>query len=123
MNQGIRIDVSTVYLSDQSAPAARRYAFSYTIRIVNDGSAPAKLISRHWIITNGDGTIQEVRGEGVVGHQPHLTPGQSFEYTSGCVLDTPQGTMHGAYQMVRDDGGQFDAEIAPFLLALPNSLN
>ena len=123
MSHGIRIEVRTAYLADQSAPAARRYAFSYTITIANQGTASAKLMTRHWIITNAEGAVQEVRGDGVVGHQPHLEPGQSFEYTSGCVLDTPQGTMQGSYQMVRDNGGQFDAEIEPFLLAVPNSLN
>jgi len=100
-------------------PSERRYAFAYTVVIANEGTAPAKLMTRHWIITDGLGVVEEVQGPGVVGEQPHLGPGQQFQYTSGCVLKTPRGTMHGTYQMVRDSGEGFDAEIAPFVLAAP----
>jgi ApaG protein len=123
VSQGIRVSVASRYLPDRSHPGARQYAFAYTVRIQNEGADPAQLVSRHWIITDGHGKVQEVRGEGVVGAQPRLKPGEGFEYTSWCVLETPHGTMHGTYQMVRDDGGQFDAEISPFLLARPDSLN
>jgi ApaG protein len=123
ITQGIRVSVETQYLVDRSAPVHRQYVFAYTVKIANEGERPAQLKTRHWIITDGNGHVQEVRGDGVVGEQPHLAPGQAFTYTSGCVLATPHGTMHGSYGMVRDDGEKFDAEIAPFLLAVPNSLN
>ncbi len=123
VTDGVRVAVEARYLEDQSLPLARRYVFAYTIRISNEGPRTVKLISRHWIITDADGEVQEVKGDGVVGVQPTLAPGKSFEYTSGCVLETPHGTMHGTYQMVTDGGDRFEAEIAPFLLALPNSLN
>lgn len=123
VTQGIRVVVRTHYLEERSSPAAAQYAFAYTIRISNEGEKTAQLMTRHWIITNAEGQVQEVKGDGVVGMQPVLSAGESFEYTSGCVLTTPQGTMQGTYQMVREDGGKFDAEIAPFLLAVPNSLN
>lgn len=123
VTQSIRVQVRSQYLEAQSAPEAHRYAFAYTIRISNEGTLAAQLVTRHWIITDADGEVQEVKGEGVVGVQPLLEPGQSFEYTSGCVLETAQGTMHGTYQMVRKDGSKFDAEIASFLLAVPYSLN
>ncbi|MCC6808944.1 MAG: Co2+/Mg2+ efflux protein ApaG [Deltaproteobacteria bacterium] len=123
VTEGIRVVVRTHYLEERSAPAASQYAFAYTIRISNEGKQTAQLVTRHWLITNAEGQVQEVKGDGVVGVQPVLTPGESFEYTSGCVLATPQGTMQGTYQMVREDGTRFDAEIAPFLLAVPNSLN
>jgi ApaG protein len=102
---------------------ARRYVFAYTVVIANEGSEPAQLRTRHWIITDGGGKVDEVRGPGVVGQQPNLRPGENFEYTSGCVLETPRGEMRGTYQMYRPDGRMFDALIAPFLLALPHSLN
>lgn len=95
--------------------------FAYTITISNESAQTAQLQTRHWIITDGRGTVEEVRGDGVVGEQPRLHPGQSFQYTSGCVLTTPIGTMHGTYRMWRDDGSYFDAVIAPFSLALPAS--
>jgi ApaG protein len=123
ITEGIRITVSTVYVPSQSSPSERRYVFAYTIRIVNEGTAPAQLRSRHWIITHANGKIEEVRGPGVVGHQPLLRPAEHFEYTSGCVLETPRGSMRGTYQMHRPDGRMFDAEIAPFELAMPYSLN
>jgi len=119
----IQIDAVSRYLESQSAPEAGRYVFSYTITIVNTGSLPARLLSRHWVITDSDGKVQEVRGDGVVGEQPHLVPGQSFRYTSAAMIETPLGTMRGEYQMISDDGQQFDAEIAPFVLAIPRVLH
>ena len=121
--RGILVTVATQYIPERSSKPARQYAFAYTVTIANRGSEAAQLKSRHWIITDGDGKVQEVRGDGVVGAQPVLKAGQHFEYTSGCVLPTPRGTMKGTYQMVRDNGETFDAEIAPFALALPYSLN
>jgi ApaG protein len=121
--QGIRVSVNVTYLADRSSPARKEYVFAYTIRITNEGTITTQLRSRHWIITDGDGNIQEVKGDGVVGAQPTLRAGQTFEYTSGCALRTPRGSMHGTYQMVRDTGEHFDAEIAPFALSLPHSLN
>ena len=118
----IRVDVDTSYLEDQSDPKERRYVFSYTITIRNEGSVPARLLTRHWIITDSNGKVQEVRGEGVVGEQPHLKPGQGFRYSSGAVLETPVGAMQGSYQMVTDEGEEFDAPIAAFRLAMPGLL-
>jgi len=119
----IRVDVDTTYLEDQSDPKERRYVFSYTITIRNEGSVPARLLTRHWIITDSNGKVQEVRGDGVVGEQPYLKPGQGFRYSSGAVLETPVGAMQGSYQMVADDGAQFDAPISPFRLAMPGLLH
>jgi ApaG protein len=119
----IDVQVKTHYLADQSDPDDGRYVFSYTISITNTGSVAAQLISRHWIITDGEGVVQEVRGLGVVGHQPLLQPGQSFEYTSGCALATAVGTMKGSYQMTAEDGTQFEAPIAEFLLTMPRTLH
>jgi ApaG protein len=119
----IRVDVDTSYLAEQSNPAERRYVFSYTITIRNEGSVPARLVTRHWVITDSNGKVQEVRGEGVVGEQPYLKPGQGFRYSSGAVLETPVGAMQGSYQMLADDGEQFDAPIAAFRLAMPGLLN
>jgi len=116
---GIRVRVQSQYLPDQSEPASDRYVFAYTIRISNESNRTAQLRTRHWIITDARGSVEEVRGDGVVGEQPRLSPGQSFEYTSGCVLTTPVGTMHGTYRMWCDDGSSFDAVIAPFSLASP----
>jgi ApaG protein len=123
VTDGIRISVEPQYVADQSSPRAKRYVFAYTVRILNEGTQPAQLRSRHWIITDGDGRVEEVRGPGVVGQQPLLNPGEHFEYTSGCVLQTPRGQMRGTYQMVREGGATFDATIAPFDLILPYSLN
>lgn len=123
LTDGIRVTVTSRYLPEQSSPLSRRYFWAYTIRIANEGSRAAKLTSRHWIITDAHGAIEEVKGPGVVGEQPHLQPGQSFQYTSGCKLATSRGTMRGTYQMVRDDGSRFDAEIATFALELPMTLN
>ena len=119
----IRVDVDTSYLEDQSDPKERRFVFSYTITIRNEGNVPARLLTRHWIITDSNGKVQEVRGEGVVGEQPYLKPGQGFRYSSGAVLETPVGAMQGSYQMVADDGEQFDAPISPFRLAMPGLLH
>lgn len=117
--QGIRVSVDTQYLPMHSDPDSERYVFSYTILIENVGTQPARLETRHWLITDAVGVVEEVKGPGVVGETPHLSPGEQFRYTSGCALKTPRGTMHGTYQMVRDDGDEFDAEIAPFLLTAP----
>jgi len=121
--EGIRVSVKSQYLVDQSVPQNRRYVFAYTVTIANEGAEPAQLRTRHWIITDGAGKVEEVKGPGVVGQTPYLRPGEQFEYTSGCILQTARGQMHGTYQMVRPDGRMFDAVIAPFLLALPHSLN
>jgi len=115
----ISIDVATQYIEDQSDPREKRYVFSYTITIRNEGPVAARLLTRHWIITDANGRVQEVRGDGVVGEQPHLAPGQGFRYASGTVLETPVGVMQGSYQMVTDGGDRFDAPIAPFSLAIP----
>ena len=119
----ITVAVKTAYLPDQSDPARSTYVFAYTITITNTGEVAAQLISRHWIITDADRQVQEVKGLGVVGQQPLLQPGESFEYTSGTSLATAVGTMRGTYQMVRPNGAGFDAEIAPFRLGLPQTLN
>jgi len=119
----INIEVETNYLDDQSEPREQRYVFAYTITIRNEGDVPAKLLTRHWIITDANGRVQEVRGDGVVGEQPYLKPGQGFRYSSGAVLETPVGTMQGSYQMVADDGAKFDATIPAFRLAMPGMLH
>jgi ApaG protein len=123
VTEGIRISVRSQYVADQSVPTAQRYVFAYTVRIANEGAEPAQLRTRHWIITDATGKVEEVRGPGVVGQTPYLRPGEHFEYTSGCVLQTARGEMRGSYQMYRPDGRMFDATIAPFVLALPHSLN
>jgi ApaG protein len=117
------VSVVTSYIPEQSDPDNDRFAFAYTITIKNEGTVPAKLLSRHWIITDADGNAQEVRGEGVVGEQPYLRPGEDFEYTSGTLLDTPVGSMQGSYQMLADDGQEFECPIAPFTLSMPNKLH
>lgn len=119
----IRIQVATSYVDDQSEPDADRYVFAYTITISNDGDVAAKLLSRHWIITDANGKVQEVSGDGVVGEQPSLGPGERFRYSSGAVLETPVGAMQGLYRMVAEDGMSFDAPIAPFTLAVPGLLH
>jgi ApaG protein len=123
VTSGVRVAVRTEYRADRSAPGAGRYLFTYTIRILNEGLRPAKLLSRHWIITDANGEREEVVGEGVVGQQPRLGSGESFEYTSFCVLKTALGSMKGTYRMVRDDGSSFEADIPGFSLAVPGSLN
>ncbi len=119
----IKVSVDTAYLESQSDTVEGRYVFAYTVTIQNDGDVPAKLMTRHWIITDSNGKTQEVRGDGVVGEQPHLKPGEGFQYTSGTMLETPVGTMHGSYQMVADDGTEFDAEIEAFTLSAPRVLH
>lgn len=119
----IEIDAKTNYVASESAPESDRYVFAYTITIRNTGAAPARLVSRHWVITDAHGKVQEVRGEGVVGEKPHLAPGEAFRYTSAAMIETPVGTMRGEYQMVSDDGDQFDAEIPTFTLAIPRTLH
>ena len=119
----IRIDVETAFLEEQSEPASDRYVFSYTITIRNEGPVAARLMSRHWVITDSNGKVQEVRGSGVVGEQPYLKPGQGFRYSSGAVIETPVGAMQGSYEMLADDGERFDATISPFCLAVPGVLN
>ncbi len=119
----IEVTVRTTYIPDQSAPENNRYVFAYTVTITNAGTVPAKLVTRHWIITDANEKTQEVRGEGVVGEQPYLTPGMSFEYTSGTILETSVGVMRGSYQMVADDGTRFDAEIPAFTLSVPRTLH
>lgn len=119
----VDVEVRSEYRADQSRAQEKRYVFAYHIRVHNRGSVAAKLLSRHWIITNGDQQVQEVRGDGVVGQTPRLAPGEHFDYSSGCVLATPVGAMHGSYRMQADDGTQFDAAIAPFTLAVPGMLN
>lgn len=123
VTRGVRVRVTTQYLADQSSAMLKRWVFSYTIRISNESNRSVQLKSRHWVITHGDGHKEEVRGPGVVGEQPMIGPGESFEYTSGCVLRTPRGTMHGEYQMVTLDGDPFDATVAEFALETPHSLN
>lgn len=119
--QGIRVVVRSRYVHEQSQSA--RFVFAYTIKISNEGQAPAQLRRRHWIITDASGGVREVEGEGVVGSQPLLHPGESFEYSGGCVLETPHGAMHGSYLMLRPDGRCFEACIEPFVLAIPQAMN
>jgi len=123
VTDGIRVVVKSEYRPDRSEPQRRRWLFSYTVTISNEGTSPAQLLTRHWIIVDGSGHREDVRGDGVVGHQPRLEPGQSFEYTSFCVLQTSHGSMRGTYQMTRDGGEQFDAAIAPFPLVIPELVN
>jgi len=119
----ITVEVETDYIEGQSEPDNERYVFSYTITIRNEGGEPAQLLSRHWLITDANGNVQEVKGEGVVGEQPHLKPGEGFQYTSGAMITTPVGSMQGTYQMVTDQGDEFDTEIPAFTLAIPRTLH
>ena len=121
--RGIRVQVESFYDEDRSAPQENYYFFAYQVRISNVGEEPAQLVSRDWIITDATGSQQQVQGPGVVGEQPLLSPGESFEYTSFCPLSTPVGSMHGSYRMVLEDGEAFEAKIAPFSLAVPHSVN
>ena len=123
LTQGIRVKVQSQYVPERSSPEANQWFYAYTVQISNEGPEVVKLVSRHWIITDADGQIQEVRGEGVVGEQPVLAPGESFQYTSACPLNTSFGTMHGSYQMVKQNGGDFEAEIAPFSLTQPYTIH
>jgi ApaG protein len=122
-NYDISVDVQPAYIAEQSDPGNNHFVFSYTVTIKNTGNIPAKLLTRHWIITDGDGETQEVKGEGVVGETPYLRPGENFEYTSGTMMRTPIGTMRGSYQMVADDGVNFEAEIPSFSLNVPKILH
>jgi ApaG protein len=119
----LEISVATQFLDEQSDPEGERYVFAYTIRIRNLGRLPAQLLDRHWVITDGNGRIEEVRGEGVVGEQPRLEPGEAFTYTSGAVLETAVGTMQGSYHMSGDDGTEFEAPIPAFTLSVPRTLH
>jgi ApaG protein len=119
----LEVTVQPRYLPDQSDPSAGQYAFAYTVRVTNAGTVPTQLISRHWVITDGNGKVVEVKGLGVVGHQPLLAPGQSFEYTSGSQIATPAGSMHGSYFCVAEDGERFEAPIPAFALSMPRTLH
>lgn len=119
----INVDVRTTYLADRSEPSRNQYVFAYTVTLTNGGKLPAQLISRHWVITDADNNVQEVRGLGVVGQQPLLQPGESFEYTSGTTLATAMGTMHGSYQMAGEDGRTFEVPIPQFTLSVPRVLH
>lgn len=119
----IRVDVDTDFVEEQSEPEMGRFVFAYTITIQNHGAVAAKLLSRHWVITDANGKVEEVRGDGVVGEQPHLRPGEGFRYSSGAVIETPVGAMEGSYHMQTDEGERFDACIAPFTLAVPGLLH
>lgn len=122
-NQDIEVGVESSYVEEQSEPDASRYVFAYTVSIHNKGSLGAKLLTRHWIITDSTGKVQEVRGEGVVGEQPDLAPGESYQYTSGAMIETSVGTMGGSYQMIDEHGVPFDAEIPEFVLSVPRALH
>jgi ApaG protein len=119
----ITIAVETMYIEEQSSPQTDHYVFAYTITIQNTGTVAATLLTRHWIITDANGKVREVKGEGVVGEQPYLQPLEAFRYTSAAVIETPFGTMQGSYQMIGDDGLTFDAPIRAFSLAVPYSLH
>ena len=119
----IAVSVEAQFLDEQSKPNDNRYVFSYTVTIHNRGTVSARLLSRHWVITDGNGDVREVRGEGVVGEQPLVHPGEGYEYTSGAVLETSVGTMQGSYQMLADDGTRFDAAIPSFVLSIPRTLH
>ena len=119
----IEVKVASRFLDDQSQPRENRYVFSYTVTMSNRGRQPARLIARHWVITDANGKVQEVRGDGVVGEQPRMAPGEDFQYTSGAVIETAVGTMKGSYQMLADDGTRFDAPIPQFTLSVPRTLH
>jgi ApaG protein len=119
----ISVDVETIFMDSRSSPDQHRYVFAYTITIRNQGNIAAKLLNRSWFITDSNGKVQEVHGEGVVGENPHLQPGEQFRYTSSTVIETPVGSMSGSYEMVGDDGIHFDAPIEPFSLSIPRTLH
>jgi ApaG protein len=119
----VKVAAQSFYIEEQSVPGQGRYVFAYTITIRNEGAMPARLLSRHWIITDSNGKVEQVRGEGVVGEQPYLRPGEGFQYTSGAVIETPVGSMQGSYRMVADDGVAFEARIPVFTLSTPRILH
>ena len=119
----IQVSVETEFLADQSDPDSQRWVCAYHITIRNEGTVSARLLTRHWVITDGEDRVQEVHGEGVIGEQPHIAPGQTFSYTSGAILETEVGSMRGSYQMIGEDGTHFDAEIPMFTLAVPHALH
>jgi ApaG protein len=121
--RGVRVHVRSEYAADRSQPSRNQWFFLYTVTISNEGPEPVQLLTRHWVITDGAGQVDEVRGPGVVGQQPTLAPGESFEYTSGCPLSTPFGIMEGTYQMIAESGERFDARIAPFTLSEPYTVH
>ncbi len=123
VTEGIRVEVESVYVAERSEPSMRLFFFAYQVTLSNEGDLAAKLSTRHWVITDGDGREEHVQGPGVVGKSPILKPGESFQYTSFCPLPTPIGSMTGTYRMVRDDGREFDAQIDAFSLEVPGSLN
>ncbi len=123
LTQGVRVRVESQYVAERSSPVQGEWFFAYRIRIANEGDTPVQLVSRHWIITDAHGQVEEVRGPGVVGEQPVLDPGDEFEYTSACPLPTPFGSMRGTYQMVTESGDSFDAEVASFSLRQPNAIH
>ncbi len=123
MQYSIDVKAEPFYIPAQSDPEESRYVFAYTITLHNTGNIAARLLTRHWIITNANGEVQEVRGDGVVGNQPYMRPGEDYQYTSGSIMETPVGSMRGSYQMIADDGTHFDAEIPTFTLAVPGTLN
>ncbi|WP_372634044.1 Co2+/Mg2+ efflux protein ApaG [Alcanivorax jadensis] len=119
----IQVSVETEFLADQSDPDSQRWVFAYHITIRNEGTVSARLLTRHWVITDGEDRVQEVHGEGVIGEQPHIAPGQAFSYTSGAILETEVGSMRGSYQMIGEDGTHFDAQVPMFTLAVPHALH
>ncbi len=119
----LKINVKTVYLGEESHPGMERHVFAYTVTMENTGTIPARLLGRHWIITDANGKTFEVVGEGVVGEHPYLRPGEAFQYTSSAMIETPVGSMHGSYRLIADDGVPFEAPIAPFSLARPHTLH
>ena len=123
VSEGIQIDVETLYVESESDPQKNRFVFAYTITIRNVGDTPARLMTRHWVIRDANGKVQEVQGDGVVGEQPHLKPGEGFQYTSGTMLETSMGTMGGSYQMLTDEGSVFKAPTEDFLLSAPRTLH
>jgi len=122
-NEGIQVEVDTLYVESESDPDNNRFVFAYTITIRNVGAMAAKLLTRHWVIRDANGKVQEVQGDGVVGEQPHLKPGEGFQYTSGTMLETSMGTMGGSYLLITDEGEEFKAPIADFLLSAPRTLH
>ncbi len=119
----IQVSVETEFLADQSDPDSQRWVFAYHNTIRNEGTVSARLLTRHWVITDGEDRVQEVHGEGVIGEQPHIAPGQEFSYTSGAILETEVGSMRGSYQMIGEDGTHFDAQVPMFTLAVPHALH